>query len=238
MKKADKNNVMKNIFLTLTVMCWIGFACIAILMIELFNVWLVVLEVVLFTLFIICWWLARLKYLGYQLKYYFSNKKYNQEIVNVIKKFEGAPQEFIDKLKRDTKRTYRYAGYLFSRDTLDKIYKDKKSKQIITDLYTKLYNSILSKGGFIEFFEQIESLNIDSWELNEYICNKLISDELDYLLTQVYWLTDYTIYDNKISEDFTKRNNKMIEDINNIYSPLLFNFKNEVEDVLEKLKNI
>ncbi len=237
MKDKNMNNALKWVFLVMALIFWTSFICIVLFLIAYFNVWTLIADILCFILFIAFWRLARLKYLGYSLKYYFSNKKYNQEIIKSLAKFEGAPQTFIDKFKNTTKRRYRYAGYLFSRDCLDAIYKDKKAKETILDLYTKLYNCILSRGGFIEFFKQIENLNMDSWEIHNYMLNDLISNELDYLLDEIYCLTDYTVYDNGLSTEFTKRNKQMIEELNEIYSPLLFNFKQEIEQVLKKLNN-
>lgn len=238
MNKFQKDAVYKVIFLALSLMFFsLSFIFFA-MVIAVFNLWGLITAILCFIGYLVFWRLARLKYKGYQLKYYFCNKKYNQEIVDVLAKFEGAPQSFIEELRHDTKRRYRYAGYLFSRDSVDRIYKDKEAKNIISKLYTKLYEAIKSKGGFVEFFKEIENLDLDSWEINHYLSTSLISDEFDYLLAKVYILTDYTIYDNGLSEEFTKRNNKMIEDLNEIYSPLLFNFKDELENVLNKLKEI
>ena len=238
MKKWRINDVLKTLFAVLAVASFAVAICSVVFCVINLSIWLILTSALCFVLSVCLYWLAVLKHRGFQLKYYFSNKRYNEEIEKSLIKFKGAHQTFIDEFKHRTKIRYRYAGYLFSRDLNDQIYKDKKSKEIIFSIYEKLHNSILSKGGFIEFFKELESLNFESnWLVYNYMINDLISNELEYLITAVFNLTEFTVYDNELSKEFTERNNQTIEDINEIYSPILFNFKNEIEDVLKKLKN-
>lgn len=238
MKKTSKDLLIKWVFLILSIIGLISASCLSMIMLVYFRIWLLVVTILCIVAFIVFYKLARLKYKGYSLKYYFSNKRYEKEIAESLTKFIGAPEWFISEFKRETKRRYRFDGHLFSRDTNDIIYKDKKAKAIILELYQKLYNSILSKQGFIEFFNEAESMNFESsWMMHNYMTNDLISNELDYLINQVYLKTDYNIYDNGLSKTFTEKNNQIIKDLNEVYSPLLFNFKDEIEAIINLLKS-
>jgi len=237
MKKICKDTLIKWIFIILSLTGLISATCLIMVMLIYFRFWLLILTIFSVVICVVFYYLARLKYRGYKLKYFFSNKKYNEEIEESLTKFKGAPEWFISEFKYETKRRYRYAGYLFSRDTNDLIYKDKTSKDTILSLYQKLYQSIVSKQGFIEFFDEIEKMNFESsWFIHNYMINDLISNELEYLLDNVYNKTNYTIFDNGLSSTFTERNNQIIKEINEVYSPLLFNFKDEIETILMKLK--
>ena len=171
--KLNINNLIKWIFLTLSILCFLGAVLTILMIVDYFRFWLLIMSYILLFGFYIFYSLARLKYKGIKLKYYFSNKKFEEKLKPSLEKFAGAPESFIQDLIYDSKRIYRHSGNLFSRDINEMVYKDKNAKNKIQDLYQKLYDCIISTGGFVEFFKKIDTFHLSKY----YIRSKKYQDD-------------------------------------------------------------
>ena len=166
---------------------------------------------------------------GYNLKlrYVLPNKKYKTLIQESIAKFDGAPDDFIQKYIKSRKDIFRKYGVIENQEDTTWIYRVENGVKKATTLFNTLYDSVKSKGGFYEFCKKIYN-HPDfegTWEIYSFTTIDIISTELKYLLKETYFLIDYCVEDNHLSNSYTRVLQEKIQKLNKIYSPLLFNFE-------------
>lgn len=176
----------------------------------------------------------------YKLKYYFLGKNFKKQVEESLSKFKNADEEFKKEFVKSRKPIYRSTGKIFyENDGLNLsawLFKDDKNVKNFQNAYSALYNNITNKKGFVGFCKKIEGASFNSgWEVHSFFENDLTSNELRYLLNQVYILCDFCVSDNGLSENFTKQNNKNIKELDDVYSPILFGFKKEIGETLKKI---
>lgn len=183
--------------------------------------------------------LSMYKAKGYKLKYLILGKNYKANLDDSLQKFKGGPEEFISQFKKERKTVYRKTGKIFFDHNTDSLYKNATATEKIPKLYGLLYKSVLSGGGFVEFINSININDFESgWECNEYLTSDLISAELRYLINEVYRMTDFSLVDNGYSEQYSKRLQETIKKLNEEYSPMLFNFNDELKILVERLTTL
>ncbi|MBO7218370.1 MAG: hypothetical protein J6V40_00125, partial [Clostridia bacterium] len=179
---------------------------------------------------------------GYHLKlrYLLPNKRYKTLMSESIAKFDGAPEDFIKKYIKSRKDLFRKYGVIEDQNDATWIYRVENGVKKATTLFNTLYDSVKSKGGFLEFNKKIYN-HPDfegSWETYSFTTIDIVSTELKYLLKEVYFLTEYCVEDNYLSDSYTKVLQEKIQKLNKIYSPLLFNLETELKSLCEKLNSI
>lgn len=176
---------------------------------------------------------------GYRLKlrYLIPTKRYKTMIAESIAKYEGAPEDFIAKYIKTRKALYRRTGSID--DDIDNtwVYREKDGLTKAHTLYHTLLDSIKSKGGFYEFCDKITDSTVfeSAWDVHSYAYIDIISTELRYLLMEVFYLNEFTVADNGLSASYTRVNQEKIQKLNKIYTPLLYNFEDEIQSLCDTL---
>jgi len=175
---------------------------------------------------------------GYFLKYYFNKKELYKLIEESLKSFEGADEEFIKEFKRRASFQYYTTGSLFYTPTLEDdkwLLSNKDNLAGFIMLIGMLIKCIEDKKGFNEFIDDSFNLTHSGELVMKTLENGFLSGELRYLLFIVYLLTDFNLEDNNLSDEYTEKINKIRKELDDRYSHLLFNFKDEVQDILNRL---
>ncbi len=200
-----------------------------------------VLSIVSLLLFAFFFFMLMLENKYYKLKYFFLGKNFNNQIEESLSKFKNIDEEFKKKFVKTCKPVYRRTGKIFYDDAENNysawIFKDKKNIDRLELLYVALLSCIKNKKGFVGFCKRLERTKFSSsWEIFSYFDNDLCSNELRYLLGEVYALCEFNVADNGLSESFTKQNNQNIKILDDIYSPILFGFRKEITAIVKKIK--
>lgn len=241
----DKNKINRIICGVLAIFFMVPSMCAWLFLLDGFNIWAIIVEIVSVIIFVISIFLLNIYSKHFNPKYYFLGKRFKKMINSSLEKYGDMPKWFVEKFINLHKNTYRRTGEIFEKQNFNWIYKNSKSLDIILESYEKLLNSINSKGGFVEFINSIENMTESdadeyygsNYTICRFMCNDLISNEFRYLIDEVYSITNFRLFDNKIYADFTNQNNEIIKKLNEVYSPALFRFKDELEKALEIVKN-
>ena len=176
---------------------------------------------------------------GYNIKlrYLLPSKRYKSIINESLQKFEGAPDNFIKKYVKIKKSLYRKTGSINENIDNTWVYREKDGLTKAHTLYHTLNDAIKSKGGFYEFCDKITNSEVfeSAWDVHSYAYIDIISTELRYLLMEVFYLNEFCVADNGLSDSYTRVNQERIQKLNKIYTPLLFNFKDEIKSLCDTL---
>ena len=242
----DKKNKIKTIvFGVLAIFFMIPSLCAWLFVLDGYIVVPLVVEFVSLFIFISSFFLCQIYSKGYKFKYYFLGKRFKSKVRTSLEKYGDMPEWFTKHFISTHKETYQKTGELFEKQNYNWIYQNIRSRDIILETYEKLLHSINTKGGFVEFINSIENMTESdaegyygsNYEICLFMCNDLISNEFRYLINEVYSVTNFRLFDNKIYADFTNQNNEIIKRLNEVYSPALFEFKSELENALDIVKN-
>lgn len=183
----------------------------------------------------------------YKIKYFFLGEKFNHKIEEYFKNTNNMPDYAKNALLKSMKRQYRITGEIVS------VYIDKKETPF--DLWCEIncefnYPNALDKqklhylvycmflncedgGGLYRFFEDLASEPFTYEEFCKLISKtKLVSKELkSLLLTKQY----ETIFNLMKVEEMNEQEMKIMQDFDENHSDLLFDFSNELHDIVEKL---
>ncbi len=232
---------LKNLFLILTLAMFLSAVVLSAILVIYFSIAVVVLIVLCLVLSVAFYVLAMMKFKGYKLKYV-HNKEFKTLINESIKKFKNAPKWFIENYTEDTKIIYQKTGKLFFKEDNDWLYRDEFYKDKIIKAYKMLYDSIVSKGGFVQFCVNLtkditlsEQEEYDEWNAHLFFNLDLISGELVYLMNEVFKLNYFFLFGDECPEEYTLKNEYYKVVLNDIYSPILFGFEDEVKSVLGKI---
>lgn len=191
-------------------------------------------------LFLISFWFAFMGFCAardYKVKFMLNKKQYKKHLEIAISKFETTDKEFIRNFKKETNLHWIRFGEFDTEKTFSSwIYRSQEETEKLKIVLEALYSSIVSKGGFVEAIGSLDDHELLSGGLYSYLHIDIVSCELRFLIKQVYNFSSFKIKDPGFSDGFTKRNNEKIEKLNNFYSPILFNFEEEVKTLLKKTK--
>lgn len=152
------------------------------------------------------------------------------------------PDWFKENYESSKRRIYKQTGKIYANPECGWIYRNKNSKNLVLRGYKTLLKSVKSRGGFYEFCKDLEDITDgddiygNTYELQACMCNDLISSELRYLISEVYYVSYFRVYDNRMSADYTNLNNEIIRKLNEVYSPALFHFEEELENVIKLIE--
>lgn len=232
---------LKNLFLILTLAMFLSAVVLSSILVIHFSIVVVVLIALCLVLMIVFYVLAIMKFKGYKLKN-MHNKEFTLLINESIKKFKNAPDWFIQNYIEDTKTTYQKTGKLFFKEDNDWLYRDEFYKDKIINAYKMLYDSIVSKGCFVQFCVNLtkdiilsEQEGYDEWNVHLFFNLDMISGELVYLMNEVFKLNYFFLFGDECPEEYALKNEYYRVVLNDIYSPILFGFEEEVKSVLEKI---
>ena len=193
--------------------------------------------VILFMLSFLCAFMGFCAARDYKLKFLFNKKEYKKHLEAAIQKFGTADKEFIKEFKKETRLHWiRFGEFDTDKPFSSWLYRSQEETEKLKTILKVIHNSIVSKGGFVEAINSLENQGFYSGGIYSYLHIDIVSCELRFLIKQVYKFSSFKIKDPGFSDGFTKRNNERIEKLNNFYSPILFNFEEEVKTLLEKTK--
>ena len=193
--------------------------------------------VILFMLSFLCAFMGFCAARDYKLKFLFNKKEYKKHLEAAIQKFGTADKEFIKEFKKETRLHWiRFGEFDTDKPFSSWLYRSQEETEKLKTILKVIHNSIVSKGGFVEAINFLENQGFYSGGIYSYFHIDIISCELRFLIKQVYKFSSFKIKDPGFSDGFTKRNNTKIEKLNSFYSPILFNFEEEVKTLLEKTK--
>lgn len=187
---------------------------------------------------IIFWILAYYLSKDYQLKYFILGKNFKNQLNKSLIKLNTSNKEFLNEFKKIAKQNYHTNGNIFNNSDHN-LYKYNENIKKCYDLYKVLLNAIKTKGGFVEFCNNVNTMDYESgYEIEYLMTGSLVPKELSYIIKECYYLTDFIISDNKLDEEFTKMNNEKIKTLNEVLSPMLFNFEDELKLAILKLEKV
>ena len=236
-KKTINPDTLKNIFLgiALTTMtlsfCSFILACIE---------WqFLIFGVVFGIVFIVTYKCARTIYKGYKIRYMWLGKKFKEQFQEALKKFNTTDEEFIESFKKSAKINYKRCGSVLGEVASSSwVYRSDEHIPMLKEVFSALDDCVKSKGGFVEFIEKLNKNGHSSYELHCYVLIDILSKELYYLMEDVFHYTDFCLVDIGLSERFEEENNAMKQRLNDVYSKILFEFKDEIKELAEKVAGL
>lgn len=179
------------------------------------------------------------------IKYLYIGKKIKQQIADKAKNFKNASDEFLKEFKEYCEDNYHSYGQIFLTDNAEWYLSDARNQEACDGVYKMLCKCIKTKGGFHEFCESLQKKvaeEIEKYGAGDFgyqyiipaFSNQIVSDELHYLMNKVFQKTGFNLSDNGVSEKFSERNKKLIREIDEIYSPVLFGFEDEIKKLATK----
>ena len=180
--------------------------------------------------------LATLRTKGYKLKYYFARKKFKFLVAKALVNFNLKNYKFAQVFIKTRKPLFYKTGKLFYEEKIfGEEYRDPNIKHKIILLYSVLLKNIKDGTGFDGFIEDFKSLDFESaWQAYIYMCNESISKELQYIISEVYMLTNFAFLEENTQENCLA-NMKIKSVLMQIFNPILMNFEKELEEVALKL---
>lgn len=179
------------------------------------------------------------------IKYLYIGKKTKQQIADKAKSFKNASAEFLKDFYDFCEDNYHNYGEIFPTDNAEWYLSDIRNQEACDNIYKILSECIKSKGGFAEFCAKLQKKVAE--EIKKYgegdfgyqyiipaFSNQIVSDELHYLMNKVFQKTGFNLNDNGVSENFSERNKILICEMNEIYSPVLFGFEEEIKNLATK----
>lgn len=179
------------------------------------------------------------------IKYLYIGKKTKQQIADKAQRFKNASDEFLKEFYDYCEDNYHNYGQIFLVDNAEWYLSDNRNQEACDDVYKMLWKCIKTKGGFNEFCECLQKKVAKEIEKHgegdfgyQYIIpafsNQIVSDELHYLMNKVFQKTGFNLGDNGVSEKFSERNKALICEIDEVYSPVLFGFEEEIKNIATK----
>lgn len=176
-----------------------------------------------------------------KLKYYFLGKDFEAKVAESSKKFVGANQEFLDDFKNSRKRYFQQTGEIFEEEDVAHsawVYRNEKELEMVEKLFSILLKSIKSKGGFTEFCRELRKFNVeDEYKILTYLHTGLASNELKFLFSETFAASYFWVEDTGISAEYSEENKKTIKKLDEMYSPILFGFEDEIKAILKRIKD-
>lgn len=173
---------------------------------------------------------------GYKLKYVLARKRFKLLVAKSLVKFNLKNVKFAKVFTKTRKPLFYSTGKLYyDENYFGEEYRDPKIKTKIILLYSTLLNNIKEGGGFYGFFDDLQTMDFDStWQAYMYMCNESLSKELQYIISEVYMLTNFCLIQGGSSTEIESYN-KTRAVIEYVFNPILANFETELERVSERL---
>ena len=236
-KKKINPDTLKNIFLFTSV----GFMTLSVcsFILACLSLWFLILVVLFGALFVLFYKFARTIYKGYQIKYMCLGKKFKVQFKEALKKFNTTDEEFIESFKKSAKINYKRCGSVLGEVASSSwVYRSDEHIPMLKEVFSALDDCVKSKGGFVEFIETLNKNGHSSYELHCYVLIDILSKELYYLMEDVFHYTDFCLTDIGLSEKFEEENNAMKQRLNDVYSKILFEFKDEIDELAKKVAGL
>lgn len=239
-KKKMNPDTVKNIFLGISITAMTISMCSFILaMLE----WqFLILAAVFAIVFVVFYKFARAIYKGYNIKYLWLGKKFKKELNEGLKKFNTTDEDFIQEFIKSAKINYKRNGSVFNQEyTSSWVYRSDENIPRIKETFKALGDAVESKGGFVEFINNMNLLGHSGYDVYSYVSLDILSKELYYLMESVFHYSDFCLIDIGLSDKFEEENNMMKKRLDDVYSKILFEFSDEVKALakkVEKLKQI
>ena len=236
-KNKDNSNVLKGLCLSIAV---IGFAfSLCFLFFSLIDLRFLILSVLCAIVFVVFYMLARGIYKGYKIKYLWLGKKFKVQFQEALKKFNTTDEEFIERFKRSAKINYKRCGSVLGEVASSSwVYRSDEHIPMLKEVFSALDDCVKSRGGFVEFIETLNKKGQSSYELHPYVFLDVLSKELYYLLEDVFHYSNFCLTDIGLSERFEEENNAMKKRLNDVYSKILFEFEDEIDELAKKVAGL
>ena len=233
-KKKMSAETLKNIFLFTSIgfmtlsMCSLILACL--------SLWFLIFAALFGALFVLFYKFARTIYKGYQIKYMCLGKKFKAEFQEALKKFNTTDEEFIESFKKSAKINYKRNGSVFEQEYSSSwVYRSDEHIPMIKDVFKKLDECVKSKGGFVEFIDYFNQKGDSGYQIYSYLSLDILSNELYYLVADVFHYCDFCLIDIGLSDKFEEKNNEMKKRLTDVYSKILFEFVDEIDTLAKKV---
>ena len=219
------------IFFSFAIITWIAFS-------EIKKFPLFIFAVIFTLVFMFAWFMAWLTHKNYKLKFFLFRKSLKEQVQTSLAKFNTTNKEFIKEFEEHSKEFYKNLGKIYNFINIPILEKkDETEMRDALKVYSELVHCVKNKTGIETFFNEIEKLNFSRQKKYFLIFNDLLSNELLYFFTQLNKLTFFTFHDNELCEEFTKINEKNKEIVKSVYDPILYNFENELDEVMKKMES-
>lgn len=236
-KKKMSAETLKNIFLFTSIgfmtlsMCSLILACL--------SLWFLIFVVLFGALFVLFYKFARAIYKGYKIKYLRLGKKFKTELQEAIKKFNTTDEEFIESFKKSAKINYKRNGSVFCTEySTSWVYRSDENIPKLKEVFGELAACVKSKGGFVEFINNFNMKGNSGYDIYSYLALDILSNELYYLISDVFHYSDFCLIDIGLSERFEEEINKMKQRLTDVYSKILFEFADEIEELAKKVEEL
>ena len=218
-------------FFSFAIITWIAFS-------EIKKFPLFIFAMIFTLVFMFAWFMAWLTHKNYKLKFFLFRKGLKEQMQTSLAKFNTTNKEFINEFEEHSKEFYKNSGKIYNFINIP-IFEnqDETEKQDTLKVYSELVHCVKNKTGIETFFNEIEKYNFTRQKKYFLIFNNLLSNELLYFFTQLNKLTFFTFHDNELCEEFTKINEKNKEIVKSVYDPILYNFENELDEVMKKMES-
>ncbi len=236
-KKKMNRETLKNIYLGIAVTSMTLSACSFIFA---FIAWqFAILGVVFAIVFVVSYKFARTIYKGYQIRYLFRGKDFKSQVQDALKAFNTTDEEFIERFKKSAKENYKRHGIVFTLDGSSTwVYRSDENIPLIKEVFKMLNDCVESKGGFVEFIEELNKKGYSGYDIYSYLALDILSNALYYLIADVFYYSDFCLIDIGLSDKFEEQNNAMKKRLTEVYSKILFEFEAEIKELAEKVAGL
>lgn len=232
---------LKTLYACLFALCFSLAICFTMFLFVEFDIWGLLVTILLY--FGTGWFIFMMNLENHfkKLKYYFLGKDFEAKVAESSKKFGNADKKFLEEFKKSRIRHYQQTGEIFEKEDVAHsawIYRNEKELEMVEKLFTILSKSIKSKGGFTEFCREVRKFNVeDEYKILTYLHNGLVSNELKFLFSEAFAASYFWVEDTGISSEYSESNKETIKKLDEIYSPILFGFEDEIKAILKKIKD-
>lgn len=236
-----KNQRLKALYLMVFAFSFSLAICFTMFVLIEFNIWGLFVTILLWILMFFSIFMLSITNKYYKLKYYFLGKKFDEMVLQSTKNFVNADQKFVEEFRKSRIVDYRQTGKIFDEPNVSRdawIYRNEKQLKMVEKLFNVLAKSIKSKGGFTEFCRELRKFNVDDeYVILSYLNTGLVSNELKYLFSTVFNYSYFWVEDTGISPEYTEKNKETIKKLDEFYSPILFGFEDEINQIIQKIKD-
>jgi len=211
-------------------------------------------EVITLIVFITCFIASRILSNEYEMKYLNNKKELKAQLDELLSHFETLPKKDKKCLIKDAKKGYYRMGkvlgtkYPIGSSILKKPEEQKVLLRMIETLLAGIDNGegwhhfikVYDTGAFT--YKRFDGENtredaLDGWEVLSLVGCFLFPRGMHYMAQKIFVLCDFTYFDTGISEEYTEKLDKAKKEITEIYNPILFSYKEDIEKVHENIKS-
>ena len=219
------------VFFAFTILTWTAFT-------EMPEAIFLILAIASTLIFLFSWFMTWVCNKGYKLKYLLFTRSLKEQMAKSLTKFNTTDKDFIAEFKKRAKEKYKYWGNIYMITNIPQInIDDLEFLDNAISVYDELVQCVKNKSGLADVFEKLEQLPLTNKQKYFCVVHNLLTNDMIYYFMRLYELTMFTFHDNELCDEFTKINEKNKETVKNVYDPILYNFEEELESILTKLKS-